>query len=52
MGDVQAFKNHGVEKYVPLGEKFDPNLHMALFEVPDPSKDPGTIAVVSKVRSF
>ncbi len=43
------FKANGVEKYSPLGEKFDPNLHSALFEIPDPSKEPGTIAIVSKV---
>ncbi|EFN57477.1 hypothetical protein CHLNCDRAFT_11196, partial [Chlorella variabilis] len=38
----------GVTRYDPLGDKFDPNLHNALFEVPDATKDPGTVAVVVK----
>ena len=33
-------------RLAPLGEKFDPNLHNALFEVPDPAQEPGTIAHV------
>ena len=34
----------------PLGEKFDPNVHEALFEVPaSEGKNPGEIAVVTKV---
>lgn len=32
-----------------MGQKFDPNMHEALFEMPDPSKEPGTVAVVQKV---
>ena len=32
-----------------MKEKFDPNLHNALFEIPDPGQKPGTIAVVTKV---
>ena len=35
--------------YDPVGEKFDPNLHNALFEVPDATKEPGTVAIVIKV---
>ena len=46
---VQALKSNGVSKYDALGEKFDPNMHSALFEIPDPSKAPGTIGVVTKV---
>ena len=30
-------------------EKFDPNLHEALFQLPVPDKEPGTVAVVEKV---
>lgn len=30
----------------PLGEKFDPELHEALFQVPDPNQAPGTVAQV------
>jgi molecular chaperone GrpE len=45
----QAFKANGLERYESLGEAFDPNLHSAVFEVEDPSKPPGTVAVVLKV---
>ena len=34
---------HGVKKMEPLGQKFDPNLHEALFEAPDPSVPTGTV---------
>jgi len=43
----KAFKQHGLERMSPLGQKFDPNMHEALFEVPDPSKEPGTVAHVT-----
>jgi hypothetical protein len=46
---MQGLRENGVEKSRPLGEKFDPNLHEALFEMPDPSKEPGTIGAVTKV---
>jgi hypothetical protein len=46
---VQVFKQNGVEQYNPVGQKFDPNLHNALFEVPDAEKEAGTVAVVTKV---
>lgn len=45
----QVFKKHGLERYDPEGQVFDPNQHQAVFEVEDNSKDPGTIAVVMKV---
>jgi hypothetical protein len=48
---VQVLAGEGVTRYNPLGDKFDPNLHNALFEVPDATKEPGTIAVVVKVRA-
>ena len=46
---VQVFKQNGLERYRPLKDKFDPNLHSALFEIPDPLQKPGTVAVVTKV---
>jgi len=46
---VQVFQKHGVETYNPANEKFDPNLHQAMFEVPDPTKEAGVVAVVTKV---
>ncbi|RLM60449.1 hypothetical protein C2845_PM14G09390 [Panicum miliaceum] len=45
----EVFKKFGVEKFDPLNEKFDPNRHYALFQIPDPSKPSGTIAAVVKV---
>lgn len=45
---MQVLRKQGVERYDPAGEKFDPNLHSALFEVPDGTKDPGVVAVVTK----
>ena len=37
---------HGVKKLEPEGQKFDPNMHEALFELPDPSVPNGTVAQV------
>ena len=39
-------EKHGVKKFEPLGEKFDPNLHQAMYEMPDPSRPAGTVAQV------
>ena len=43
---LQALEKHGVKKLTPVGERFDPNFHEALFEVPDPSLPPGTVSKV------
>lgn len=43
----KCFAEHGLTKMEPMGEKFDPNMHEALFDMPDPDKEPGTIAFVS-----
>lgn len=45
----KVFTKHGLEKEDPLGQKFDPNFHEALFQIPDPQKEKGTVAVVQKV---
>ncbi|KAI0673002.1 GrpE-domain-containing protein [Trametes maxima] len=42
------FKHH-VKPFDPLGEKFDPNLHEALYQVPIPDKEPGSVFDVQKV---
>eukprot|EP00249_Psilotum_nudum_P022563 c28565_g5_i1 orf=151-1092(+) len=39
---MQVFKKHGVEKFDPVGQPFDPNQHLALFEMEDASKSSGT----------
>lgn len=46
---IKVLKKFGVEKFEPVGQQFDPNSHLALFEVPDPSKEAGTVAMVAKV---
>jgi molecular chaperone GrpE len=43
---IKALEKHGVKKFEPLGEKFDPNLHQAMFEIPDASRPAGTVAQV------
>ncbi|KAK8962204.1 hypothetical protein KSP40_PGU015220 [Platanthera guangdongensis] len=45
---AEVFRKFVIEKYDPLNEKFDPNRHNAVFEIPDSSKSPGTIAAVLK----
>ncbi|GAB6023252.1 GrpE protein, mitochondrial [Chamberlinius hualienensis] len=52
MTDTQlqkVFKKHGLVQIDPIGEKFNPNFHEALFEQPIPGKEPGTVAVVTKI---
>ncbi|MCP4327506.1 MAG: nucleotide exchange factor GrpE [Alphaproteobacteria bacterium] len=39
----QVFERHGIVQIAPLGEKFDHNLHQAMFEVDDPDAEPGTV---------
>ena len=43
---LKALEKHGVRKFEPLGEKFDPNLHQAMLELPDPSRPAGSVAQV------
>ena len=44
---TKVLEKHGVRKFEPRErEKFDPNLHQAMYEVPDPSLPSGTIAQV------
>ena len=42
----KVLEKHGVKMFSPLGEKFDPNFHQAMYEVPDNSAAPGTVAQV------
>jgi molecular chaperone GrpE len=41
-----SLEKHGVRKFDPAGEKFDPNVHQAMYEIPDPSVPVGTVAQV------
>lgn len=43
---LKALEKNGVKRFDPLGEKFDPNLHQAMFEIPDETKPAGTVAQV------
>uniref|UniRef100_A0A5B7AMN7 GrpE protein homolog n=1 Tax=Davidia involucrata TaxID=16924 RepID=A0A5B7AMN7_DAVIN len=45
---AEVFKKFGVEKFDPTNEQFDPHRHNAVFQVPDASKPPGTVAIVLK----
>ena len=41
-----ALEKHGVKKLDPQGQKFDPNFHQAMYEVPDASVPAGTVVQV------
>jgi molecular chaperone GrpE len=43
---LAALERHGVKKLQPEGEKFDPNFHQAMFEVPNPDVPAGTVIQV------
>jgi len=43
---LKTLERHGIRKIEPKGERFDPNLHQAMFEVPDPSVPNGTVREV------
>jgi molecular chaperone GrpE len=43
---IKVMEKHGITKLEPKGQKFDPNLHQAMFEVPDPSVPAGTVVQV------
>ena len=43
---LNVLEKHGVKKIEPMGEKFDPNFHQAMFEVPDTSVAAGTVVQV------
>ncbi|SHF59829.1 molecular chaperone GrpE [Kaistia soli DSM 19436] len=43
---LNSLEKHGVKKLDPLGQKFDPNLHQAIFEVPTDAQPSGTVMQV------
>ena len=45
---LNTFEKHNLKQIKPLGEKFDYNLHQAMFEVPTTEKDPGFVVEVSQ----
>mgnify|MGYP006205347059 CR=1 FL=1 len=43
---LSALERHGVKKLDPQGEKFDPNFHQAMFEIPNPNVANNTVVQV------
>ena len=43
----KALEKNGVRQFSPRGEKFDPNVHQAMFEVPNPSVPAGSVVEVA-----
>jgi molecular chaperone GrpE len=43
---LKVLEKHGVKKLEPQAQKFDPNLHQAMFEIPDASVPAGTVLQV------
>ena len=45
---INTFEKHNLKEISPLHEKFDYNLHQAMFEVPTTEKEPGYVVEVSQ----
>jgi molecular chaperone GrpE len=43
---LKSLEKNGVRKFSPQGEKFDPNVHQAMYEIQDPNLPPGTVGQV------
>lgn len=43
---LQALEKHGVKKISPVNERFDPNFHQAMFEIPDADVPSNTVLQV------
>src|SRR3954463_12723943 len=43
---IKAMEKHGIRKIEPQGQKFDPNIHQAMFELPDASVPVGTVVQI------
>jgi molecular chaperone GrpE len=43
---LKALEKNGVRQFTPQGEKFDPNRHQAMYEVPDASVPAGSVVQV------
>jgi molecular chaperone GrpE len=41
-----TLEKNGVQKFDPLGQKFDPNVQQAMYEIPDASVPSGTVVQV------
>jgi molecular chaperone GrpE len=45
-GLASVLEKNGIKKIPTVGEKFNPHVHNALFELDDPEREPGTVAQV------
>ena len=45
-GLLATLEKHGVRKLEPQGQRFDPNFHQAMFEIPNPEVPNGTVLQV------
>lgn len=45
-GMLSTLERHGIRKIEPVGQKFDPNFHQAMFEVPNPDVANNTVVQV------
>jgi molecular chaperone GrpE len=43
---LNVFERHGIKRIDALGQKFDPHMHQAMFEVPTSEQPPGTVVQV------
>jgi len=43
---LSIFERHGIRRIDPVGERLDPHNHEAMFEIPDPSAESGTVLQV------
>jgi molecular chaperone GrpE len=43
---LRVFEKNNIVKIEPLGQKFDPNLHEVIFEIPSADKEAGTVLQV------
>jgi molecular chaperone GrpE len=43
---IKVMEKHGIRRIEPQGQKFDPNLHQAMYEVPDATVPAGTVVQI------
>ena len=46
---ANVLERHGIDRVDPMGEKFDPNRHEAMFEIPTGDAAPGTVVQVLEI---
>ncbi len=45
---LNVFQRHGITRIDPMGERFDPNMHEAMFEAENPEMPAGTVMSVAQ----